>query len=128
MPIFQAAGAVGMAGQQVQFQSRNPQQQKGPAKEPQKPAKNEKAGEYESDIPPPPSREAVGGDGVSGVARHRDALPTELQSQHPNGDAFKRQTSKQKGPPVTLALKLTLVWSASRSHHSGRASQEDLRC
>ena len=53
MHIFQAAGAVGMAGQQVQSQSRNPQQQIGPAKEQQKPAKHEKAGEYESDIPPP---------------------------------------------------------------------------
>jgi hypothetical protein len=74
-----------MAGQQVQFQSRNPQQQIGPAKEQQKPAKHEKAGEYESDIPQPPtpnpqppSREAVDGDGVNRIARHQDALPTEL--------------------------------------------------
>jgi hypothetical protein len=44
-----------MAGQQVQSQSRNPQQQIGPAKEQQKPAKHEKAGEYESDIPQPPT-------------------------------------------------------------------------
>ena len=78
MHIFQAAGAVGMAGQQVQSQSRNPQQQIGPAKEQQKPAKHEKAGEDESDIPQPPSREAVDGDGGNRIARHQDALPTEL--------------------------------------------------